>query len=182
MNPQKFPDLSIDIETLGLTPDAIIIQIGIVEFNTDTKTIGDGLVLYPDLKEQSAAGRIINFDTLKWWVQTNGSLLGNILSQKTDKRSEVLERIIDAMVPCRSYWFKHPLFDMSILNNAYGLEQELRALNPRAYRKIKDVATLAPALNVPEPAFVGAQHDALVDAAHQAEWVIECFAKMQGGE
>jgi hypothetical protein len=180
MDPQKFPDLSIDIETLGVSANAVIIQIGVVEFNTDTVSIGDSFVLYPGLREQYEDRRVVDVDTIKWWTKTDPALFGNILNSKTSSRSEVRTRMIDVMTPARSYWFKHPMFDMSILNSAYDLGPRLRVLDPRSYRKIKDISTLAPALGVPEPEFVGSVHDALSDALHQAKWVIECFSKIQG--
>jgi hypothetical protein len=181
MDPQKFPDLSIDIETLGVTQDAVIIQIGVVEFNTDTMSIGDGLVFYPDLEEQYKARRSVDIDALKWWTKTNPALLGDILNSKTINHSEVRARLIDVMILARSYWFKHPAFDLTILDSMYSLNTSLCDSGHGAYRKItKDVHTLTSSLKVKPPEFVGVRHDALADAIHQAQWVIKCFAKIQG--
>lgn len=175
MNPIKFPDLSIDIETLGLPADSVIIQIALQEFNADTGELGACQVIYPNEREQMQVGRHINFDTLSWWLKANRELFGQILEAPKMGHSEAKAMLLATMSPARSYWFKHPMSDMTILNSYYNIEQELRAWDRHAYRRIKDIATLGPALLLPAPAFEGTPHDAQADARNQALWVIDCM-------
>ena len=59
---------ALDIETLSLRPNAVILSIGIQFFSFgDTTLLGDPVTFYPSVSEQLAHGRDISLDTVAWW-------------------------------------------------------------------------------------------------------------------
>ena len=59
----------IDLETLGVEPDSVIITLGAVKFDPfSNKEPDNGLYLRCDIEEQSEKyGRSIDDNTLEWW-------------------------------------------------------------------------------------------------------------------
>ena len=61
---------ALDIETLSLRPNAVILSIGIQFFTFgDTTLLGDPVTFYPSVSEQLAQGRHIDPSTVDWWRQ-----------------------------------------------------------------------------------------------------------------
>ena len=59
---------TIDIETLDITPDAVVLTIGGVKFDPFTKEAPySDLYIRMDADQQMEAGRTVSEDTLKWW-------------------------------------------------------------------------------------------------------------------
>lgn len=64
-------DIMIDIESLSLQPDALVLSIGACTFTCGTEypTIGEKLLLVLDMTQQIIAGRHIDQGTQKWWAE-----------------------------------------------------------------------------------------------------------------
>ena len=58
----------IDLETLGTTPDAVILSIGGVKFDPNGDRIFDEFIYKLDIDEQQQRGRTTNEDTMSWWA------------------------------------------------------------------------------------------------------------------
>ena len=61
----------IDLETLGVEPDSVIITVGAIKFDpyTDVEP-HSGLYLRCDIEEQSEElGRTIDDNTMEWWTK-----------------------------------------------------------------------------------------------------------------
>jgi len=74
--------IMIDLETLGVFPDAPIIQIAAIAFKIHNK---DNCLKYEKIKELNIKVKIddlqeIEKDTLIWWLETNPNLLLNLLN------------------------------------------------------------------------------------------------------
>ena len=61
--------LMLDLETLGTTADAVVLSIGVVVFDPrdNFKTLWEHEYVLNDITEQTAAGRVVDTDTLRWW-------------------------------------------------------------------------------------------------------------------
>lgn len=166
-------DCMIDLETLGTDPDAPVMSLGAVFFDTNTKTLGPTFYLPIDVKEQIKRGRKPSGDTLQWWMgQTDAAKI--VFKEQAKPTLFVLQTF--------AQWFKAnggkcfvwgngSTFDISLMEDLfrmYGVEC------PWKYNKIQDLRTfkrfVAKGAQVPKPAVA---HHALEDAKTQAQYVLD---------
>ncbi|MGJ8522262.1 hypothetical protein R84981_000947 [Carnimonas sp. R-84981] len=109
--------LSVDIETLGTTPDSIVLSIGLV---TDTE---QELHLFLDVDQQIDAGRKFDGNTLLWWLGQSRELAD---SQKNAKRIAIdqakshLSDFVKAHCDVKTLvWANSPSFDLVMLHNLF---------------------------------------------------------------
>lgn len=166
-------DISIDLETLGKTPNTFIAALGAVAF--DIKT-GEQFGYFDAVINLSLPqpGRVIDGDTVKWWLKQDTAASEKLVNGDRNLY-ETLEYFrqwyetdhTDAVV-----WGNGATFDISILENAYGYCQ------PWEYYNIGDMRTLlrlAKSKGYQKPAFTGVKHSALDDARYQARVISECW-------
>lgn len=60
--------IAIDVESLGLRPNSVVVSIGLVAFTIAAGTIAT-LYLVPNRQEQVSAGRVVCDATVAWWAQ-----------------------------------------------------------------------------------------------------------------
>lgn len=157
----------IDIETLGTEPGAAILSIGAVRFNVDDG-ITDSFHRNISLVSCEDHGLSIDAQTLEWWLSQNEEVQ-HVLTDGDD-----LETVLTAFTTfyddATEVWAKSPPFDCAILGHAYDV---IELDTPWSFRDTRDVRTI---LSLPQAADKnqdGNKHDALADATHQAELVIE---------
>jgi len=69
----------IDIETLGLHANCVILTIGAIQFDLESGNIGESFSRTVDIDDQVKRGRTISGDTLKWWLANDIDILkGNL--------------------------------------------------------------------------------------------------------
>lgn len=163
----------IDLETLDTTPSAVILSIGVAEFDPYKNKIGK--TFYRTIGTKFVQpGRTISIDTVAWWMEqsdaareaitnpTNVVSLGSALSALT----EFLGPDIDNTV----VWGNGATFDISILEHAYDYRAPWKFWNVRDMRTVKEIhENIMPYL--PTVPFVGEPHNAKDDAIHQAKVV-----------
>lgn len=171
----------IDIETLGLTPDATILSIGAVEFDeTDI-----GRTFYFELCPDQ--GRYIDPGTALWWAQQSAAFNDGLVKYQLDAALHHLSGFLDlkydpeqpmtAGFKGSNIWANSPSFDCSILRNAYdqhGMECPWKFWHELDVRTIRRY--LPKGL---QPIFQGRKHHALDDALHQAR-VVQAFFNKTG--
>jgi hypothetical protein len=151
----------VDIETLGLERNAVILSIGAVWFGAGAM----GETFHASISRESceAAGLVVDEDTLEWWrdqdadareVLTGGDDLADVLADFTtwvDGADEV--------------WANSPSFDCEALEfagDAVGVEMPWPFYQERDFRTLKELPVAA---DIEQN---GTEHDALDDAKHQA--------------
>jgi hypothetical protein len=147
LNPDEFkmeiyPDIMVDIETLGTEPDSAIISIAAVSFDLRTGAIGEKFLVNIDVKSNVEAGRKVNPDTLAWWIDNFGDVFAKWCNEDKVPLSVALidfagwlhEQVGDL----KSYqiWGNSNRFDLGILADAYNHN------NPWHFRGERDVRTL----------------------------------------
>lgn len=172
----RYSHIMIDMETLGLTADSVILSIGAVKFNTTGPISDDAFYAVCDIDSQR--DRHINAGTLAWWIG------------QTDKAKEVFNApdkhtLVDAL-SALAEWVDHPDyfvwsngadFDIPILAHAQrmnGMPPLFKHWNHRCFRTLKGMDQYA---NSKKPPFTGTAHNALMDAYHQAQWAQALLAK-----
>ena len=166
--------ITIDLETTAITPDAGILRIAAVKFNTSGGNPGIRSIFDLGVSLDSQHARKVCANTMKWWD-----------GQPTKVKEEAFSGVCpihEALEHLSSYigdkdelvWVRGATFDPVILQDAYS---ELGMELPFKYYKVHEIRTLemtAVRLGIkraPRPP-EGLAHTALGDARYQAEQVI----------
>jgi exodeoxyribonuclease VIII len=168
-------NIMLDLETLGVGPNAAIIAIGAVRFDPETGVIGDTFYRTISLESAVQFGGVIEPNTVVWWME-----------QPTDARLQAIASgipIYDALTDFSDWvsegdlespqvWGNGANFDNVILSTAYtrlDIDRPWKFYNDRCFRTLKNLVP------VEEPIFEGTKHNALEDAIHQAKYALEIF-------
>lgn len=175
--------MALDIETLGTNSRAPVLSIGYVVLVVERE------VLCPCL-EQHVAIDLTGFEkyfdwdysTLKWWMKQDaeardvmfGDTAVNIVNALGDLACHYSNpnRCDES---CQQVWTRHPTFDITILNHAFGV---VNRKAPWHYRHPRDTATiscLVPQQVRDELELQFTQHDALEDAKYEAGVLQELY-------
>lgn len=178
--------ISIDLETLATTPDAIILSIGAAAFETP----GLHLQTLNIEVDPEQPGRRLDGGTFRWWLGQSSRKPGPGLPVRdtpTEERTalpEALEKLarfiyhydspLDA-AGAPTVWGNGAAFDLGILSHAYAQHDQNV---PWCYWKERDLRTLravAPELPRPAPTV---PHKAGDDAEAQGRWIIDMLQAM----
>jgi len=131
--------LMIDIETLGTTPDALILTVAAQTFDP----VGDGYYnqsYYARVDFDSQIDRKIEDGTLKWWATQNSMAREEAFSEDDRKPLEqVLDELGKLIWQSSAIWANGPTFDMTILEHAY---KSYKKPLPWQYYRVRDARTV----------------------------------------
>jgi hypothetical protein len=131
--------LMIDIETLGTTPDALILTVAAQSFDP----VGDGYYnqsYYARVDFDSQLDRKIEDGTLKWWATQNSMAREEAFSEDNRKPLEqVLDELGKLIWQSSAIWANGPTFDMTILEHAY---KSYKKPLPWQYYRVRDARTV----------------------------------------
>lgn len=166
-------NIMIDIETLGLDYNSVVIQIAAAKFDWDG-TIKEVFDRKLNHKEQIDKGCIVNESTIDWWKNQNKEILKNILEHAEPTENAL--RDFCSFISKRDIIWSSANFDIPILTNLlakYGLP------TPWYYWDCKDVRTLTYLANInPKTDYnysQGKTHDALDDVKFQVRYCTDAF-------
>ena len=164
----------IDIETLGLFVDSVIVEIGAVTFEQPYAPGGvriDGcrilsrLSLGVSVADNLAKGRHIDPNTVLWWMKTDAGRLQSFFEPGRLSLAEAFDELIAEVADAKTVWANGINFDLSVLQHALPWGRVL----PWKYNAVRDYRTVRKLLGGdveepenPNPHFAGA------DAEHQA--------------
>lgn len=167
--------LMVDLETLAITPDAVVLSLGAVHFNPRSNGIQDTLYFKVDLDDQDRLGRTIDPNTLDWWSKQDPVIMEEAFSPNDRiSLSEALDQFHRFAWGCDAFWSHGAGFDIVILENIY---RQLGKGIPWNYWQIRDTRTLFD-LGADPDMPKGEKHNALQDAIRQAIGVQNVFAKL----
>ena len=169
---------TIDIETLGTSPDTVVLTIGGIKFDP---MADDGLhsqfYYRLDADEQIEMGRSVDEKTLEWWekqpeeIKTEAMDPANRVSVE-----ETLKSLNKWLVGVDKIWCQGPVFDICILENLF---KQYDHHVPWPFWKIRDSRTLFSIMPVdPRKAINFAAHNALEDCKVQALCVQQTIEKL----
>jgi len=180
---RTYPDVMVDLETMGTETDTQVLSIGAVRFRLDTvddiRTIMDpdrSFYARLDLEDQGSKGRTTSADTLKWWASQSRKARA-VFAEDPEDVEGTLKRFIKFCKGARRIWGNGNMFDNAIMRSIckdYDLEY------PVVYWNDLDVRTLTRLWNLltdkvskgKRPTIkLGEEHNALDDARRQ---VIQC--------
>lgn len=174
----KYSQFMIDIETLGNTSNAAVVQIGCVGFNPIDGSVGASFKINVKPHEKST----MDFSTVQWWMGQSDTARKSVFEGQFFDPKEALEAFSAHIKEHASeyghkVWSKPSTFDVVILENLYrhvGLAPPWAHWNTRCMRTILEAANVQRYEEVvPEVA-----HDAASDAQAQALTVLKCHEKL----
>lgn len=163
----------IDLETLGVETDAVILSIGACEFDPMTGDIGSTIELNIDLQSSLDTGRTINKSTLNWWMTQPEEARKNVFGGTLPFDGALLS-FQGWMPDSACVWGNGPTFDIAKLESAYeaiwGKESyPWKYWNVRCVRTLRDLTEGV--VDRDQIPFEGEKHTALADAIWQAKFV-----------
>lgn len=158
-------NVMVDLETLAVTADAVVVSIGAVKFTH--KKIEDSAFYTPvSVNSNLSLGRRVDENTLSWWM-SQPETARKVFSQPAISIEEALEQFSDWLKgEDVLMWANGADFDLAILQHAYcqlGVTVPWKFWNNRCFRTVKNTVPF----KVP-PVDVGVKHNALDDALAQA--------------
>lgn len=173
-------NVMLDLETMGVGPDAAVVAIGAVTFDVRAGLLGDTFYRTVDLRSAVAAGGCMDASTVLWWLQCDADAR-RMIASAGDEMGSALERFtrwlenMGAREELR-LWGNGAAFDNVILRQAYErckMPAPWLPWGDRCYRTLK---ALRPDVRLRR---LGVHHCALDDARSQAEHALRLLAAMQ---
>lgn len=167
-------DIMLDIETLGTGNNAVIIQIGVCEFDRLTGEIGGRACYNLNLKDSLNKGFEIDADTLKWWLQQDQNVFNDILNDDQCTPKVILNEL-SKIFKDKCVWC-HATFDVPLLNNYFKKYDVWGNID---YRKVRDIRTLVDITNFDLDSldWTNKTHNALDDCIFQVDYVTKALTK-----
>ena len=168
--------LMVDLETLAVSPNAVVLSLGAVHFNPWGNGYGDKLYFKVDLDDQDKLGREIDPNTLDWWSKQDTAIMEEAFSP--DDRiplTEAIDQFHKFAWGCEAFWSHGSVFDIMILENIY---RQLNKPFPWNFWQIRDTRTIFD-LGFDPDMPQGEKHNALQDAIRQAAGVQNIYAKLK---
>ena len=178
--------VAIDLETLGTSPDSVILSIGAVAVCTET---GQIVKFYGACAIDSQQHRTISKSTLNWWESQSADARKALDFAKSDdcpslqdSLSRLTEWLGDLGKTHDVYVYGNGSdFDIAMLNHAY---KQISDFVPWNFRRSRDMRTLYDitlrfGLDIKGNAKrVGTHHNALDDAEFQAAIIMESLRQI----
>jgi exodeoxyribonuclease VIII len=171
--------LMVDMETLAVSPSAVVLSLGAVHFDPYSTGYGDSIYFRIDLDDQDTLGREVDPKTIDWWSKQDPAIMEEAFS--LDNRIPLVDAIDQFhrfAWGCSAFWSHGATFDLVILENIY---RQLNKPLPWNYWQLKDTRTLFDLGHDPEMP-QGSKHDALQDAIRQAVGVQNVYRKLNIAE
>lgn len=180
----KYTDLSIDLETLSTSTNAVITQIGLCAFDSDSGTWrSTSTKIAVDPQDCIQYGMDVSWSTIAWWLKQSEAARIPLAEQAgvslwdamRDAVSFINLHCYDGFFP----WGHGATFDVVLMENAF---RKVKLQCPWSYRNVRDVRTLLnlrPCTHV-QKVSPRIEHDAQCDAEAQARWVFDCMGVING--
>lgn len=166
----------IDLETLGVEPDSVVITLGAMKFDPTTNAEPHApLYLRLDIEEQSEKyKRSIDDNTLEWWGKQKKEIREEAFGDHERTSMDSMTKQLNKWcVGLDNLWCQGPLFDYAILQNLY---KNIGKPTPWNYWQIRDSRTLFALMpSDPRKAIQEELHNALADCYYQAKCVQQTY-------
>ena len=169
-------DVMIDFETLDTSPNAVVVQIGAVEFDRTTGEIGREFKVNVDAQSAVNSGATLNASTVEFWLNQSNEARASILASPKIPIYKAFDDLNKFLSNCKYIW-SHATFDFVILC------QTLNRLHIKpnfSYRSARDIRTLVDLSGGGTTAArEGTHHDALDDCRFQVKYCVEMMKRIK---
>ena len=170
-------DVMLDLETLGASPQAVILQIGACYFEPGNGVIGRTFNENISLENSLANGFKIDAATLKWWLDQSWDAIDDVIVKDGTAAGGVLLDLNFFLHEAKTIWC-HTTFDAPILMNYYRTLSLTPVFHYKAFRDIRTLLDLVNFKSKDFPADVGTAHTALDDCKYQVAYVSKCIQRI----
>lgn len=173
------PDVMVDIETLGISPESVILSIAAVRFEPFevTKDLGslEAIQILIDVDTQvDNYKRMIDDSTVEWWTKQDAAVKEVIFSESG--RVDLPEALKQLSKFCWNkmgrLWAQGPSFDCVLLEHAY---RQTGVPRPWQYYQVRDSRTLLDLVEVKQESVT---HDSIEDCRRQISGVQQALNKL----
>lgn len=167
-------NVMLDLETLSVKPDAVILTFGAVKFDSFSKSpVTATMYARIDVDEQINLGRSVDQGTLDWWSKQADDVREEALSDGNRISLEQFTADLNRfLVGANEIWSQGTVFDIVILENLY---RQLGKPIPWQYYQIRDSRTLFQVHGDPREKNKAGLHNALEDCISQAAALQEIY-------
>ena len=170
-------DAMLDLETLGVTNNAVILTVGCVKFDPfNTDEPHSPLYFAIDINEQQDKGRIVDNGTVEWWgKQSQAAQDAAMIEEGRVSMEDAAAQISKFMVGVNKVWAQGPLFDIAMLEDFYAM---VGKTVPWQFYNIRDSRTVFDMGDDSAKRGNGDAHNALADAFCQAQAVQQIYKQL----
>ena len=168
--------LMVDLETMAVSPNAVVLTLGAVHFNPWGNGYGEKLYMRINIDDQDKFGREVDPNTLEWWSKQDPVVMEEAFSD--DNRVslvEAVDRFHKFAWGCDAFWSHGATFDLVIIESIY---KQLGKPLPWQFWQLRDTRTIFD-LGFDPDMPKGGKHDALQDAIRQAVGVQNVYTKLK---
>ena len=172
------PITMIDLETLDVSPRAVVLSIGAIVFDFKRMQTLRTYEATLQLEDQMATGRTVKTSTVHWWLEQSSEARLAITSPDALARKSIsydlMLKELKSFLPSDGFVTAKPaMFDLAILSDMHGGDLF-------RHRRGFDMHTLCCVVDpnrelCPKNALA---HSALADARWQLEWLVNIVKKM----
>ena len=172
-----------DLETLGRSPDCMILQVAAVAFNPEVGGDIHSVTLNQYVNLESQTGRRADASTLSWWLRQDEAARLRLIEGL--KEATPLDFVMSAVghwfhrhSPVSKVWARGTDFDLGILRHALageGMKEPWKYNSARDTRTLFECAGGKPELK----ARIGVAHDALSDCVNEARLIQGALARLK---
>ena len=193
MNKQKILDIMLDVETLGTSNNALLLQIAAVPFTLESGEVVGSTYFNQFINPSSClnVGMDIDLGTITWWLKQDKSAIKKVLVEallSNNNISQVLTNFNSFLAGTACdydsirLWGNGILSDNLWLTSAYtlsGVDNPFRHYQHNDVRTIVDLGWrfLDKDIKASE-VFTGEKHNALDDCKHQIKYVTKIVKEL----
>jgi hypothetical protein len=167
--------LMVDMETLAVTPNAVVLSLGAVHFDPHQTGYTDSIYFKIDLDDQDKLNREIDPNTIDWWAKQDPKIMEEAFSPENRiPLIDAINQFHKFAWGCQAFWSHGATFDLVIIESIY---KQLNKTLPWNYWQLRDTRTLFDLGWDPEMP-KGNKHDALQDAIRQSVGVQNIYRKL----
>jgi hypothetical protein len=168
--------LMIDLETMAVSPRAVVLSLGAVHFNPWGKGYGDKLYFRINIEDQDMLQREIDNNTLDWWAKQDPAIMEEAFGlEDRVPLIDAIDRFHKFAWGCNAFWSHGSTFDLMVIQDIYT---QLNKPLPWNYWQLRDTRTLFD-LGVDPDMPACEKHNALQDAIRQAVGVQNVYSKLK---
>ena len=185
-------DIMLDLETLALDNNALVLSIGAVQFDMKTGEVGKTFHISCDILEQLFNGAKIDLSTIKWWSEQDAKAKATILELRSSSPSLIVAHTLQVFNEWISGNFDNPK-NVKLWGNGIAADNVwIRNLYKRhnlnfilPYWCDNDVRTITQLEDYNKVCevvgeFEGTKHDAIDDCLHQIKMCHTSYKLVKG--
>lgn len=173
--------VSVDLETVGLQPNAAIVSVGLAAFTLIGGVVKTfyGILNVPQQRDR---GRVVDAKTVEWWQRQSPEAREAFNMAMTDPARDndfELQRITDwfrSIPSLDGVWGFGADFDNAALQSLF---RDYGLCVPWPYKLNRCGRTITSVLPMRRPPNVGTQHNALDDAIYQANTIRDSLMRLE---